>query len=633
MKKNIHYHYYVHKPFIKLIKAVIFILLGIMGSCDKMDKTYAEFLESGPIIYNAKLDSVKTYPGRNRILVTWHPITDPRITKVKVFWSDDKESLEMPVTSGQDTTLLIEGLSEGNYTLNFYTYDNAGNHSMKVEVLGKALGEAYEQRLSLRNINSIGLENSVATIKLRPMEGVEEYLHEEITYTSSIDQEEKIITLPGDIPEVVIADYAGEELTHRSVYRPSELSPDLFYSVTQTEYTPTDPLQVYPEDGMMAVSCAPEFRWHNSVLLPDGAYTVEYSTDQSNWTSVPAVDRGTLIPKNILSPNTRYYWRVSATQGGETRRSTIQHFTTGEKTLYADGEAVRLQSHTTGLNPVRIAFTGDGFQQSDHNYNGLFDRYIEEAVEAFFSVEPYKSYREYFEVWQVAAYSDDYGISESDRSIRLNTVFESNFNGNTITCKPENVYQYVKNIPGVDDAALSDMATVVILNKKRLGGASHVTNDRRSIALAPVYRNSAPGTYTDFTDVVIRQGGGFSFGLLADETSTATGTLSASEENQLRAAWEAGRLLNVDLTNDPNQVRWAHFIGRSGYIRPNIYEGAYGYRSGIYRSEETSSMVNGINYFNAISRELIVKRITSIAGEPYSFDQFLEKDVARTPYQ
>ncbi|WP_298651469.1 DUF4998 domain-containing protein [uncultured Proteiniphilum sp.] len=598
-----------------------------------MDKTYAEFLESGPIIYNAKLDSIKTYPGRNRILVTWKPITDPRVTKVKVFWSDNKESLEMPVTSSQDTTLLIEGLSEGNYTLNFHTYDNAGNHSMKVEVLGRALGEAYEQRLSLRNINSIGLENSVATIKLRSMEGVEEYIYEEITYTSSTDQEEKIITLPGDISEVVIADYTGEEFTHRSVYRPSEFSPDLFYSATQTEYTPSNPLQVYPEDGMTGVSCAPEFRWHNSVLLPDGAYRVEYSTDQSNWTSVPAVNKGILIPKNILNPHTHYYWRVSATKGGETRQSTIRHFTTGEKTLYADGEAVRVQSHTTGLNPVRIAFTGDGFQQIDHNYNGLFDRYIEEAVEAFFSVEPYKSYREYFEVWKVAAYSDDYGISESDRSIRLNTVFESNFNGNTITCKPENVYQYVKNIPGVDDAALSDMATVVILNKKRVGGASHVTNDRRSIALVPVYKNSASGLYTDFTDVVIRQGGGFSFGLLADETSTATGTLSASEENQLRAAWEEGRLLNVDLTSDPNQVRWAHFIGRSGYIRPNIYEGAYGYKSGIYRSEETSSMVNGINYFNAISRELIVKRIMSIAGEPYSFDKFLEKDVARTPYQ
>ena len=185
----------------------------------------------------------------------------------------------------------------------------------------------------------------------------------------------------------------------------------------------------------------------------------------------------------------------------------------------------------------------------------------------------------------------------------------------------------------MDDAALSDMATIVILNKRRQGGYTYVSNDRRSIALVPVYRNYTQGIYTDFTNVVIRQAGGFGFGMLADESNTVAGTLPSSEENLLRQAWEAGRLLNVDLTKDPEQVRWAHFIDRQGYVRPGVHEGAYGYKSNIYRSEETSSMVNGIKYFNAISRELIVKRILSIAGETYSFDKFLEKDVARTPYQ
>lgn len=632
MKKTYYGLDFVKDHFIKLVTAILLIFVVSISSCDKMDKTYAEFLESGPVIYNAKLDSVRIYPGRNRVLVTWHPISDPRVTNVKVFWSDNRDSLVVPISSRQDTTLFIEGLDEGNYTFNFYTYDHAGNQSMKVEVLGKAFGDAYESRLSLRNISSISLGGTGATVKLRSMEGVEGYLYEEITYTSSTDQELKTIQVTGDITEVVIPDYSGEEFTHRSVYLPNEFSPDLFHSVERTEYTPNNPLQVYPEEGSTDVSCAPEFRWHNSVLLPNATYSVEYSTDQTAWTRVPVSDKETLVPKQILKPNTQYYWRVTATKGGETRFSPVQRFTTGEKTLYADGEVVRVEAHTTGLNPVRIAFTGDGFQQFDHSYNGLFDLYIDEAIEAFFSVEPYKSYREYFEVWKVAAYSNDYGISESDKSIRLNTIFESNFNGTTITCTAEVVYNYVKNIPGVDDAALSDMATVVILNKRRQGGASYTTSDRRGIALVPVYRNFTSGIHTDFTDMVIRQGGGFTFGLLADETSLSTGSLSASEENALRTAWAEGRLLNIDLTNNPQEVRWAHFIGRSGYIRPGTYEGAYGYRSGVYRSEENSSMVSGINYFNAISRELIVKRILNIAGEAYNFDKFLEKDIARTPY-
>jgi AraC-like DNA-binding protein len=624
---------YNYNHYLRIIKAIIFVFLVTAWSCDKMDKTYAEFLESGQIIYNGKLDSVRTFPGKNRILVTWKPINDPRVTNVKVFWANNRESIEKPITSKNDTTLIIENLTEGNYTFNFITYDDAGNNSVPVEVVGMAYGEIYERGLVPRQIRNILLNNNELTINLGSTESLDNYYNQEITYISSSDQAEKTVSVPKEVSSIVIDDYSGDKFSHKGVYLPSELSPDFFYTETITQYTPVDPLLVYPQDGETGISCAPEFQWYNSALLPDGKYELEYSTDQTAWTSIVVTGKEAHIPKTILNPNTLYHWRIKATKGAETRISEIRNFTTGGKTLHADGEVVRVQSHTTGLNPVRIAFTGDGFQQADYNYNGPFDRYIEEAIEAFFSVEPYKSYREYFEVWKIAAYSQDRNISESDRSTRFNTVFESNYNGSTITCSAENVFQYVKNIPEVDDAALSEMTTIVVLNKKRQGGASYVTNDLKSIALVPLYRNNRIGVYTDFTDEVIRQGGGFSFGLLADESGTAAGLLPSQEENELRAAWTAGRFLNVDLTNNTEEVRWAHFIGRSGYARPGIYEGAYGYRSNIYRSEETSSMINGINYFNAISREIIVKRILRIAGESYSLDKFLEKDIARTPYQ
>jgi hypothetical protein len=624
---------YNNNHYFRIIKSIIFILLVTIWSCDKMDKTYAEFLESGQIIYNGKLDSVKTFPGKNRILVTWRPINDPRVTNVKVFWANKRESIEKAITSKNDTTLLIENLNEGNYTFNFTTYDDTGNNSVPVEVVGMAYGELYERGLVPRQIRDISMNDNELTINFRSTDQLDNYHNQEITYISSSGQVEKTISVPKDVSTIVISDYSGDMFAHKSVYLPSELSPDFFYTSSMTQYTPVNPLLAHPKEGETEISCAPEFQWHNSALLPDGKYVLEYSTDQILWSSIVVTGNESHIPKTILSPNTLYYWRITATKGAETRESEIQRFTTGEKTLYGDGEVVRMQSHTTGLYPVRIAFTGDGFQQGDYNYNGPFDRYVEEAIEAFFSVEPYKSYREYFEVWKVAAYSEDGNISESDRSIRLNTAFQSNYNGNTITCSAEKVYQYVKNIPEVDDADLSKITTIVVLNKKRQGGASHVSDDLRSIALVPLYRNSRIGVYTDFTDEIIRQGGGFSFGLLADESGTANGSLSPSEENELRAAWDKGRFLNIDLTNNPELVRWAHFIGRSGYVRPGIYDGAYGFRSGIYRSEETSSMVNGLNYFNAISREIIVKRILQIAGEPYNFEKFLEKDIARTPYQ
>lgn len=42
-------------------------------------------------------------------------------------------------------------------------------------------------------------------------------------------------------------------------------------------------------------------------------------------------------------------------------------------------------------------------------------------------------------------------------------------------------------------------------------------------------------------------------------------------------------------------------------------------------------MNNNIAYYNAISREAMVKRIMQYAGEPYSYEAFKAKDVESLP--
>ena len=48
---------------------------------------------------------------------------------------------------------------------------------------------------------------------------------------------------------------------------------------------------------------------------------------------------------------------------------------------------------------------------------------------------------------------------------------------------------------------------------------------------------------------------------------------------------------------------------------------------GVFRSEQNSCMNNDIPYYSTISREYMVRRIKSLAGEEFSFDEFVEKDV------
>ena len=69
-------------------------------------------------------------------------------------------------------------------------------------------------------------------------------------------------------------------------------------------------------------------------------------------------------------------------------------------------------------------------------------------------------------------------------------------------------------------------------------------------------------------------------------------------------------------------------IGHSRYPYVGVYEGGYYYASGVWRSEYESVMRSSRDYlyFNAISRELLVKRILELSGEGYSFEKFLQMD-------
>jgi hypothetical protein len=63
----------------------------------------------------------------------------------------------------------------------------------------------------------------------------------------------------------------------------------------------------------------------------------------------------------------------------------------------------------------------------------------------------------------------------------------------------------------------------------------------------------------------------------------------------------------------------------------DVYEGAYMHSRGVFRSEATSCMNDNIAYYNAISREAMVKRIMKYSGESYSFEEFKANDKESLP--
>ena len=121
---------------------------------------------------------------------------------------------------------------------------------------------------------------------------------------------------------------------------------------------------------------------------------------------------------------------------------------------------------------------------------------------------------------------------------------------------------------------------------------------------------------------------GHGFGKLADEywdTPSQFPAEAVDQENELYElyGWHA----NIDFTSDPTKIRWKHMLNDSRFSSyTGIVEGGYLCAYGVWRPEEYSMMRNNSPYFNAPSREAIVKRIKRLAGETYSFEEFAAKD-------
>src|SRR6266542_2730345 len=79
----------------------------IIFSCSKVDDTYKDFIQEGEIVYTAKVDSATPYPGNYRMDLSMLLISDPKISKVRVFWNTglqpDSTEKEVHRTTDVDT--------------------------------------------------------------------------------------------------------------------------------------------------------------------------------------------------------------------------------------------------------------------------------------------------------------------------------------------------------------------------------------------------------------------------------------------------------------------------------------------------------------------------------------------------
>lgn len=296
---------------------------------------------------------------------------------------------------------------------------------------------------------------------------------------------------------------------------------------------------------------------------------------------------------------------------------------------YGEDEWITLQKATKGRNGgINIVLLGDGYNAKDIA-DGNYLKHIKQEVEHFFGIEPYKTYRNYFNVYTAVPLSTETGVGTVN-TIRYNR-FSTTFTGGVgLKADYDEIFSYALGAPTVNKGNLKETLIIIVPNSTDYGGICQMWPDGSAIAFCPL---STYGYPLDTRGVVQHEAGGHGFGKLGDEYIYHNAFIDACDCTccghvmEFNSAKSLGWYDNLSLTGKMHNVGWSHLIFDDRYSDiVDIYEGGYMHNRGVFRSEQNSCMNNDIPYYSTISRESIVKRIKRYAGETFSFEEFVKYD-------
>ena len=285
-----------------------------------------------------------------------------------------------------------------------------------------------------------------------------------------------------------------------------------------------------------------------------------------------------------------------------------------------DGEVTVLQSASVGKG-VNIVFMGDAYTDKDMADGGRYDKTMREAMEEFFAIEPYKTFRNRFNVYEVKAVSPNGKVGN-----RYSTALSCYYGGGTtILGDHDKCFEYALKVPGIVNQ--DNLLINVMVNSERSIGTTFMSYMRQSCVS---FTTTALDNRQFYGPVLRHEAGGHGLAFLADEYANYSGTPPTDHVSTYNSRFEDyGWYSNIDFTNDRSKIRWKAFLSDSRYNgQVGIFEGAALYEQGAYRSTEKSIMryLDESDEFNAPSRWKIYQQIMDRSGEECSFEKFLEYD-------
>lgn len=335
---------------------------------------------------------------------------------------------------------------------------------------------------------------------------------------------------------------------------------------------------------------------------------------------------------------------------------------------------VKYMSQTTGSRPVDLMVLGDGFTASEQE---AFLTRAADAIDKLFDTEPFKTYKDWFNVYFAPAVSNESGASVTDGAYNVTEAHDTYFKTawgadsyNDMTADAAKVMTFVgNNCPEVIKGTLSanDINVLLLVNDSRYGGICMQDSQGAAIAIVPYTDNGGPMHWSfpnftavsdidpteglryttneeyealgitngDWRNVVLHEFGGHAFGRFADEYWNDAVYYSGPVAGQ---SWTVPTSLNVSASYD--NVPWqADVLNRrdalvskdARYQRTGVFQGGDTYPLGRWRSEMISCMIDNRPYYSTWQRVLIVKRLMQLAGESFDLDSFYALDNPTDP--
>ena len=288
---------------------------------------------------------------------------------------------------------------------------------------------------------------------------------------------------------------------------------------------------------------------------------------------------------------------------------------------------ITLQTHSKGRG-IDVVFMGDGYDGEDIS-NGNYLNLVKQQTEHFFDLEPYKSHRDYFNVYVTFPLSQEKGVNTMNTYVNNHFGTLYGYDGqmctsNQLLTEVDEVRDYAVAHSPLKQDDLWRSLIILVPNSDAYNGVTYYEWYGSPISICPPSNRPYP---QDTRGVVQHEAGGHGFGRLGDEEIIYSAWAPSGVLGEIEAKHRDGWYANLSTTSGLHSVPWADFVFDTRYSdEVDVFEGGFSYMRGIFRPEQNSCMNYGIPYYNAPSRLSIMRRIFDYAGEGFSMDYFYAHD-------